>query len=235
VRSTHEDTAARTDLSFKETALLEYIREHNIDDRVLKRATLILRQGGLVAFPTDTSWSVACDIGSKPGLEKLRKLKNTQDFTPTMMTSGFSQWNDFVDLDNRAYRFVKDYAPGPFVFVFTARPSMKHQLGPKRLEVGLRIPLNAIALALINTLGNPLLSITCTKKFSQPGWWTDSFAQEYLFESGNELDDIEAIDLILDSGELLPKVLATVIDMTKDEPRLLRRGIGRIDLLEKDA
>jgi len=214
---------------------LEYIREHNIDDRVLKRAVLTLREGGLVAFPTDTSWSVACDIASKPGLEKLRKLKNTQDFTPTMMTTGFAQWNEFVDLDNRAYRFVKDYAPGPFVFVFPARPSMKRQLGPKRLEVGLRIPINAIPLALIDTLGNPVLSITCTRKFSQPGWWSESFAQEYLFESGNELDDIEAIDLILDSGEVLPKVLATVIDMTGDKPRLLRRGIGQIDLNETNA
>ncbi|MEI8094008.1 MAG: L-threonylcarbamoyladenylate synthase [Spirochaetales bacterium] len=210
--------------------MLEYIHRQNIDDRVLKRAVRVLREGGLVAFPTDTSWSVACDIKSRAGVEKLRKLKNTNDFTPTVMTTGFTQWNEYVDLDNRAYRLVKDYAPGPFVFVFPAKPHLKNHLGPKRLEVGLRIPDHPVPLALVSALENPLLSITCTRKFSQPGWWDDAFAQEYLFESGNELDDITAIDLILDTGELLPMVLATVVDMTGAEPLVLRRGVGEIDL-----
>jgi tRNA threonylcarbamoyl adenosine modification protein (Sua5/YciO/YrdC/YwlC family) len=185
-----------------------------------------------VAFPTDTSWSVACDIQSRAGAEKLKKLKNTKDFTPTVMTTGFSQWNEFVDLDNRAYRFVKDYAPGPYVFVFPAKPNLKSALAAKRTEVGLRIPSHPVPLALIAALGRPLLSITCTRMFSEPGWWTDSFAQEYLFESGNELDDIEAIDVVLDTAEVLPKVLATVVDMTGDTPLLLRRGVGEIDLPE---
>ena len=215
--------------------MLEYIHSGNIDDRVLKRAVRILQEGGLVAFPTDTTWSVACDIKSRAGLEKLRKLKNTNDFTPTVMTTGFGQWNDYVDLDNRAYRLVKDYAPGPFVFVFPSKANLKNQLGTKRLEVGLRIPDHPVPIALVNALSNPVLSITCTRKFSQPGWWDDAFAQEYLFESGNELDDITAIDLILDSGELLAKVLATVVDMTGAEPLVLRRGIGETTLPEKEA
>lgn len=215
--------------------MLVSVYQNNIDDRVLAKAARLLESGGLVAFPTDTSWSVACDIHSKPGTEKLRHLKNTSDFTPTIMTTGLGQWNEFVELDNRAYRFVKDYVPGPFVFVFPAKGNFKHHLPHKRLEVGLRVPGNPIPLALITTLGRPLFSITCTRKFSEPGWWTDAFAQEYLFDSGNELDDIEALDLVLDSGESLPKVLATVVDMTGDLPLLLRRGVGKIDLDEKRA
>ncbi len=215
--------------------MLATVYQDNIDDRLLAKAASLLAKGGLVAFPTDTSWSVACDIRSKEGTEKLRRLKNTVDFTPTIMTTGLSQWNEFVELDNRAYRFVKDYVPGPFVFVFPAKGNFKHHLPHKRLEVGLRVPGNPVPLALIAALGRPVFSITCTRKFSEPGWWTDAFAQEYLFEDGNELDDISAIDLILDNGESLPKVLATVVDMTGDLPLLLRRGIGAIELAEKNA
>ena len=150
--------------------MLEYIHRQNIDDRVLKRAVRVLRDGGLVAFPTDTSWSVACDIKSRAGVEKLRKLKNTNDFTPTVMTTGFTQWNEYVDLDNRAYRLVKDYAPGPFVFVFPAKPHLKNHLGPKRLEVGLRIPDHPVPLALVSALFLGEALVICLTKMPATHW-----------------------------------------------------------------
>jgi len=206
--------------------MLADIRPTNLDQRVLAQAAGLLTQGRLVAFPTDSSWSVACDSQSKDGIARLKKLKGLGSFTPAVLTDELSQWNDFVDLDNAAFRLVKRHVPGPFVFIFPARPGLKNQFGLKRLEVGLRLPDHPVPRALVRTLGRPVFAITASRQLSEPGWWDEAFAQEYLFEEAWQLEDLEGIDLVLDPGEDQPKALTTVVDLSEGVPVLLRQGLG---------
>jgi tRNA threonylcarbamoyl adenosine modification protein (Sua5/YciO/YrdC/YwlC family) len=206
--------------------MLVEIRPTNMDQRVLDKAALTLASGGLVAFPTDSSWSVACDSHSKDGIARLKKLKGIGTFTPTVLTDDLAQWNEFVDLENGPFRVVKRHVPGPFVFIFPARPSLKNPFGLKRVEVGLRLPDHPIPRAVVRTLGRPVFAITASRQLSEPGWWDDAFAQEYLFESAWELDDLEGVTLVLDPQDDQSKELTTVVDFTSGEPVLVRQGIG---------
>ena len=206
--------------------MLTDIRPGNLDQRTINKASELLASGHLVAFPTDSSWSEACDSHSKEGVARLKKLKGTALFTPTVLTSDLSQWNDFVDLDNGAFRLVKRHVPGPVVFIFPARPSLRNPFALKRAEVGLRLPDHPVPRALVQTLGHPVFAITASRQLAEPGWWDEAFAQEYLFESAWELEDLPGIEMILDPGEDQPKVLTTVIDMTTGSPVLVRAGVA---------
>lgn len=206
--------------------MLAEIRPTNLDSRILGQAASLLEAGQLVGFPTDSSWSIGCDSHSKEGVARLKKLKGTGLFTPTVLTDDLSQWTEFVDLDNAAFRLVKRHVPGPFVFIFPARPSLKNPFGLKRPEVGLRLPDHPVPRALIRTLGRPLFAITASRQLSEPGWWDEAFAQEYLFESAWELEDLEGVALVLDPQEDQSKVLTTVVDLGTGVPQLVRKGIG---------
>jgi tRNA threonylcarbamoyl adenosine modification protein (Sua5/YciO/YrdC/YwlC family) len=208
--------------------MITEIRPANLDDRVIARAADLLGRGHLVAFPTDSSWSVTCDSESRQGVERLRKLKGTPTFTPTVLTDSLSQWDHFADVGNTAFRWVKRHVPGPFVFIFPARPSLKNPFGLKRQEVGLRLPDHPVPRAVVTALGRPVYAITASRQLSEPGWWDDAFAQEYLFENAWELEALEGVELILDPGEEQPKVLTTVVDLTGNEPLLVREGSGQI-------
>jgi len=205
------------------------IRPDNLDSRVIAKAVAVWQAGGLVAFPTDSSWSVACDSHSKEGVARLKKLKGTGVFTPAVLTSDLAQWNEFVDLDNGAFRVVKRHVPGPVVFIFPARASLKNPFAMKRLEFGIRFPDHPVPRALVEALGRPVFAITASRQLSEPGWWDDAFAQEYLYESAWELEELEGVELILDPGEDQPKVLTTVVDFTSGSPVLVRQGVGEFD------
>jgi tRNA threonylcarbamoyl adenosine modification protein (Sua5/YciO/YrdC/YwlC family) len=206
--------------------LIDYVFAHNIDDRVLKKAALLLESGGLVAYPTDSSWGIGCSIRSKSGMEKLRKLKNTPVYTPTLLCKDLSQWTEFAVVENPVFKTAKRLLPGPFVFILPTLGSSEKKWGMKRPEVGLRIPDHPIPLALVEALGHPIFSLTASKQMAQPGWWEVSWAEENLFEYGWELEEIDAVDLVLDTGEPLAKVLTTVLDFTSGEPVVLRQGLG---------
>lgn len=198
----------------------------NLDPRIIQKSVRLLEEGKLVAFPTDSSWSIGCDSHSKEGISRLKALKATGTFTPTVVTDDLSQWNDLVDLDNRIFRLVKPYVPGPFVFILPARPSLRNPFGLKRSEFGLRLPDHPVPRTLVKTLGRPIFTITASRQLSEPGWWDDAFAQEYLFESGVELEELIGVELILDPLEDQSKELTTVVDLTGSEPRLVREGLG---------
>jgi tRNA threonylcarbamoyl adenosine modification protein (Sua5/YciO/YrdC/YwlC family) len=209
--------------------MIEYVVESNIDDRVINRATIILKDGGIVAYPTDTSWGIGCSSLSKEGIQKLQRLKGDfKYYTITLICSDISQVNDLAELTNPNYRFIKRYVPGPYVFILPALKSIEKKINMKRTQVGIRIPDNAVPLNLVKKLEVPLLSITASRKMTDTSWWDNKYAEENLFVYGYELEDIREIDLIIDTGEALPKILSTVIDLTTQDFRIIRTGIGEL-------
>jgi tRNA threonylcarbamoyl adenosine modification protein (Sua5/YciO/YrdC/YwlC family) len=210
--------------------MILYFSQYNIDDRIKEKTTGILAGGGIIAYPTDTTWGIGCSIKSGDGIDKLRKLKGGfKQHIPTLLCSDISQVSDVAVLNNSNFKFIKHYIPGPYVFVLPTHYKIEKKIGMKRKEVGIRIPDSLLLHEIINHLGNPIFSITASREMASKGWWDTAFAEDNLFEYGAEIEDIGSIDLILDHGEPVPKALSTVFDLTLEEARIIREGIGEID------
>jgi tRNA threonylcarbamoyl adenosine modification protein (Sua5/YciO/YrdC/YwlC family) len=209
--------------------MIEYVVENNLDVRIIQKAVNILNNDGLVAYPTDTSWGIGCSSLSKEGIQKLLKLKgDMKNITITLICNDISQITEIAELNNPNYRFIKRYIPGPYVFILPALRTIEKKINMKRNEIGIRIPDNAIPLAIAGKLGTSLFSVTASRKMTDTGWWDIKFAEENLFEYGYELEEIREIDLIVDTGEALPKILTTVIDLSSGDFQIVRRGIGEL-------
>jgi len=217
--------------------MTEYIVPSNIDDRILARAARMLEEGSLVALPTDTSWSIVCSIKSPAAIKKLRQLSGERDERHfTFLCSSISQFVEVCNLDNTRFRLIKRLSPGPYVYILKTLPGTEKILDIRRHEVGVRIPDYPVPISLINTLKHPLYSITA--KRSMTGKWETSakseddgtelpsIPEDELFESAWELEDINGVDLILDTGEERERIFSTILDMCDDEIKVLRKGAG---------
>jgi tRNA threonylcarbamoyl adenosine modification protein (Sua5/YciO/YrdC/YwlC family) len=218
--------------------VIEYVVPTNIDDRVLDRCTRLLESGGVLAFPTDTSWAAACSYESREGIARLRRLSGEREERHfTLLCSQISQIGEFCSLDNPRFRLVKRLSPGPYVFILSALLATEKILDLKRKEVGVRIPGHPLPLALVEALGRPLYSITAKRGMAgvvpeepppvPPGAELPPIPEEDLFEGGWELEDIPGLSLILDTGEERPRIFSTILSLTGEEPVILRQGAGQ--------
>jgi len=221
--------------------MIEYIIPSNIDDRVLDRAVRTLETGGLIALPTDTSWSIVCSIKSPQAIKKLRKLSGERDERHfTLLCSNISQFVEIVKMDNTRFRLINRLSPGPYVFILNTLSGTEKFLDIRRHELGVRIPDYPVPIRLIETLKSPLYSITAKKSMSQSA--DEEFdahhveendtelppiPEEELFESGWELEDISGLDIILDGGEERERIFSTILDLSSDEVKVLRYGAGQ--------
>ena len=194
------------------------VHPDNPQPRSLGQVAELIRGGAVVAYPTDSGYALGCQLGNRDGLDRIRALRGLDERHHfTLVCSEFSQLGQYVQMDNYVFRAVKAATPGPFTFILKAtREAPKVMLHPKKKTVGVRIPQHTTALSLLRTLGEPLMSSTLmlpeqTDPMTQ-GWEVDQ-------ELGNQLD------AILDSGDcgLEP---TTIIDLSEDEPVLLRQGAG---------
>lgn len=205
--------------------MIEYVYEHNIDDRAIKKACNTLDRGGLVAFPTESSWSIGCSLNSKVGLAKLKALKGGKKLTSiSVLCSSITQIQEMANLTNSHFKMIKQHTPGPFVFILPAKAKIEKVIGMKRAEVGVRIPGNNIPFKLIEAHGDPLFVITAAREMTEGANWDYTFTTENLYTHGWEVEDIPGLDLVLDTGEELPINLSTVVRLTGDEPEIIREG-----------
>lgn len=214
--------------------MIEYVSAGNPDDRILAKAAGILGDGGIVAFPTDTSWSIACSVASKGGVRKLKQVGRGRDERHfTLLCADIAQIGELCSLDNTRFRLLKRLVPGPYVFVLKPLFGTEKALDIRRKELGVRIPDHLLPRALVRAAGQPLFSITAKRTMEEDqgkGSAEEDYLnipEEELFDGGWELEDIPGIDLILDTGEDRPRLLSTVIDLTGDEVLVLRQGAGR--------
>jgi len=213
--------------------MIEYVYAHNIDTRVLQRAAHLMEQGKLVAFPTDTSWSIGCSLTSAKGIEKLCQLKgDLKNKSLSVICSHISQVESISILSNRNFKLIKKLIPGPYVFVLPARKHIEKQINMKRAEIGVRIPDHPVPISLCNQLEEPFFVITASKEMSNPEWSDEISAEEHLFEQGWELEEIPEVDMVIDTGDPQNKVLSTVLDMTQEPVEVLREGIGVLDYID---
>ncbi|MDR3193622.1 MAG: L-threonylcarbamoyladenylate synthase [Treponema sp.] len=218
--------------------MIEYVVPENIDDRLLARAKALLTEGGLLAFPTDTSWSLGCSMKSREGIRKLKSFSGEREERHfTLLCSDISQFGEFCSMDNTRFRLIRRLSPGPYTFVLKTLLGTEKALGLRRRELGIRIPGHPLPLALINTLGQPLYSVTAKRSMAEgyEAAWEEPegggdtlppIPEEELFEGGWELESINGIDLILDGGEEQNRIFSTVLDLSGDDVVVLRQGVG---------
>jgi len=220
--------------------MTEYIVPTNIDERIIRKTAQLLENGALVALPTDTSWSIVCSINSKEAIKKLRKLSGERDERHfTLLCSSISQFGEMCSVDNSRFRLINRLCPGPYVFILKTLTATEKFLDIKRRELGVRIPDYTIPIKLIETLNHPLYSITAKKSmirimedsgavpsFDEGATELPPIPEDELFESGWELEEIEEISLILDSGEERERIFSTILDLCGEEIKVLRQGAG---------
>jgi tRNA threonylcarbamoyl adenosine modification protein (Sua5/YciO/YrdC/YwlC family) len=213
--------------------VIEEIRSYNIDSRVMKRCADVLAKGGVIACPTDTNWCVCCSSQSKEGIRRLRAVSGGRDERHfTLVCGAVRQFGDYVDMDNAQYRLINKLTPGPYVFILKTLHGAEKALGLKRKELGVHIPATGALTALVEAAGAPLYSVTAKREMEEEGYSPtgadDGFfiPEDELYEAAWELEGIAGIDVVLDHGDVQRRVLSTVIDMTGEEPVLVRAGEG---------
>ena len=200
--------------------MARYIDLHPINPqpRAISQIVALIRDGGLIAYPTDSCYALGCQVGNRDGLDRIkaiRKLDDRHHFT--LVCSDFAQLGQFVQISNAVFRSVKASTPGPYTFILPAtREVPRRLLHAKKKTVGVRIPDHTVTQAILAELGEPLLSTTLTL----PG---DDEPLTLAWEIQDRLD--HQIDAIVDAGECGMEP-TTVVDLSGDEPEVLRRGAG---------
>ncbi|MEV0675670.1 L-threonylcarbamoyladenylate synthase [Actinosynnema sp. NPDC050436] len=190
----------------------------NPQRRSIDAAVQLIKSDGLIAYPTDSCYALGCRLGNKDGLDRIRQIRHLDDRHHfTIMCRDFAQLGQFVHVDNSVFRAIKAATPGSYTFILPAtREVPRRLLHPKKKTVGARIPEHVVAQALLEELGEPLVSSTLLLPDQEEplvqGW-----------EIKERLDN--AVDAVLDSGECGTEP-TTVIDFSDGEPQIVRRGAG---------
>ena len=198
------------------------IHSYNLQLRLIKQAVKIIQSGGIGAVPTDCCYALVCQLDRKDAVERVRRIRGVDDkHHLTMMCRDLSDISLYAKFDNRQFRLLKSATPGAFTFILEATKEVPRRLShPARKTIGLRVPQHSILQALLEELGQPLIGTTLIL----PG------EDEALTDPQEVRDRLEKqVELVIDGGacSLEP---TTVIDLTDDEPQLIRQGRGEVGL-----
>lgn len=199
------------------------VHPDNPQPRLLKQAAQILHAGGVAAVPTDSSYALVCHLDDKGAAERLRRIRQVDDkHHLTLLCRDLSELANYARVDNRQYRLLKLGTPGPFTFILEATKEVPRRLShPSRRTIGLRVPAHRVLQMLLAELGQPLLATTLIP----PG------ELEPLNEAQLIRDQFQKqLQAIVDAGAC-PMQPTTVIDLSGDEPLLVRQGRGDIAIL----
>ncbi|MEG9487205.1 L-threonylcarbamoyladenylate synthase [Mannheimia indoligenes] len=194
-----------------------YIHPDNPQQRLINQAVEIIKDGGVIVYPTDSGYALGCAMGDKHAMDRIvsiRKLPENHNFT--LVCSDLSELSIYALVNNQAYRLIKNNTPNPYTFILPATKELPRRLMTKRKTVGIRVPNNAIALALIAALGEPILSCSLMLPDTE---MTESDPDEIRMQLEHK------VDLIIHGG-YLGQQPTTVIDLTEDAPVVIREGSG---------
>lgn len=204
--------------------MAQFLRIHpvNPQPRLIKQVVAMLREGNVIIYPTDSCYALGCFIGNKEAQERIRRIRgidSKHDFT--LVCRDLSEIATYSKVDNAAYRLIKALTPGPYTFILKATREVPRRLqNPRRKTIGLRVPDNRIALAILEALGEPIMSSTLLL----PGQETALTDPEIILEQLGK-----QVDLVIDGGNcgLEP---TTVVDLVEGMPKVVRRGKGAISV-----
>lgn len=195
-----------------------YVHPDNPQGRLMKQATAMIHEGAVIVYPTDSGYAIGCHIGDKKALDRICQIRDIdKNHNFTLVCSDLSQLSEYARVENSIFRQIKNNTPGAYTFIFKGSKEVpKRLLNPKRKTIGIRIPDNAIAQALLTELGEPIMSTTLI----MPGEDMAEYDPEHI------RDILEKrVDLILNGGYLGEKP-TTVVDFSDGDANIIRVGEG---------
>lgn len=192
--------------------------------RLIKQAAEIIQKGGVVVYPTDCAYAIACHLGDKKAVDRLKQIRQLDEkHHLTLVCEDLSQIATYAKVDNEAYRILKSHTPGAYTFILKASKEVpKKLLHPKKKTIGLRVPDNAIAIALLKELGEPMLSSSLILP-NEDVPLTDPYDIRQTLE--------HSLDLIIDGGYCGMEV-TSLVSLVDGEVEVLRRGMGNTSAFE---
>ena len=192
------------------------INPSNPQKRLIDKAVDILKEGGVIAYPTDTIYGFGCDLYNKKAIQRIYQIKKRDRQKPfSFICSDLKNISLYAQVTNSAYKIMKRYLPGPYTFILLGTKLVPKIMTTKRKTVGIRVPDNNICLSLVKTLGNPIISTSVG--FSGREFLSDPSLIEETFGS--------QIDLTIDGG-ILANQPSTIISLIDDEIEVIREGLG---------
>ncbi len=200
--------------------LLKLYRE-NPNERQIERIVSVLRDGGIIIYPTDGVYAYGCSLHSSKAVDRLKAITGKDKKEFSIMCSDLSNISDYAKVDNTDFRILKRNLPGPFTFVMKASSKVPDKVLAKRKTLGIRIADNPITIAIVRALGAPLVTSSVKNRNQYEEYTTDPELIEERW--GN------VVDIVVDGGPggLVP---TTLVDLTDDEPEILREGGGELQL-----
>ncbi|MFT7330078.1 MAG: tRNA threonylcarbamoyl adenosine modification protein (Sua5/YciO/YrdC/YwlC family) [Roseivirga sp.] len=200
------------------------IYNENPNPKEIEKVVSVLRKGGLVIYPTDTVYGLGCDITNSKALEKIARIKGVklEKANLSFICNDLSHLSDYVrQIDTRTYKILKRALPGPYTFILPGNNNLP-KVFKKKVTVGIRVPDNNIVQAIVRELGNPIVSTSIHDEDELIEYTTDP---ELIFEKWRNI-----VDIVIDGGygDNQP---STIVDLTDDEPIVIREGKGSLDIL----
>jgi tRNA threonylcarbamoyl adenosine modification protein (Sua5/YciO/YrdC/YwlC family) len=204
------------------TGMIISINPKNPQKRLIGRVVEVLERGKLIGYPTDTIYGIGCDLLNREAIEKIYRLKKHDSKKHlSFICSDLDDISQYARVSNYAYKTMKRLLPGPYTFVLEATKLVPKIAMTKQKTVGIRVPDNRICLGIVETLGHPIISTSVYKP------------SEELYSDPTEIQDRfgKQLDLVIDGGVIVAEH-SSVIDLTDEEPKVLRRGKGDVSLFE---
>jgi len=197
-----------------------HIHPDNPQSRLVRQAVNIIRQGGVIVYPTDSGYALGCHLGDKEAVHRIRQIRRLdENHLFTLVCRDLSELSTYAKVDNQVFRLLRAFTPGPYTFILTATRDVPRRLiHPNRKTIGLRIPDHSIALSLLEALEEPMISTTLILAGEETPMIEPEAMREVLGKS---------VDLIIDGGNCGIEP-TSVIDLTEEKPKVLRQGKGEV-------
>lgn len=197
------------------------IHGDNLEYPKIKKAVDVLRNGGVLVYPTDTIYGFGCDIFAPEAIDRIYKIKQKKSKQFSFICNDLTEIAKYAIVSDYAYRVMKKLLPGPYTFVFKATKMVPKEIVPDKKTVAIRIPDNKVCLELVKQLGHPI--ITTSVNLSNEPHYSDPLEIEKEFG--------EKVDLVIDAG-ILTADPSSVIDLSGDQPIIIRKGKGDVSIFE---
>ena len=198
------------------------INQYNPQHRLIMKIVDVLKNGGIVVYPTDTYYGIGCDIMNKKAIEKIYQIKQRDKSKPfSFICSDLKNISRYAKVSNYAYKTMKRLLPGPYTFILEGSKLVPKMMLTKRKTAGIRVPENPICLTLVKELGNPVITTSAT------------MPDGTIFHDASLIHDYfgNRVDAVID-GSIVPGSPSSVIMLINDIPEVIRKGIGDVSIFE---
>jgi tRNA threonylcarbamoyl adenosine modification protein (Sua5/YciO/YrdC/YwlC family) len=210
-------------------AILYEIHPQNPQERILEKIKDDLKDGAVMLYPTDTVYAIGCDLTVKSAIERVRRIKQLSNDKPlTFLCSSLSNITDYAIVSDSAYRLIKRLIPGTYTFLLPATKLVpKLVMSPKRKTTGIRVPNHQGCLSILETLGNPIISTSAHITTEEEGEAPIALPIEHQVDKARLYDSLnKLVDIIVDDTSDPGYHVSTIIDLTADQPVIIRKGQG---------